>query len=179
MGVDSDSESFYATYCAPVVEDQPAPEAPTDVPIVVPSPKVDQAKTCCPGCEELDLSQVPLIPVETPMKNPFVVEELTAVVRGQRARRGKGRANSRRYGGVPLMQPLGGKQYPSREERESERVGRFAKTRSPSVEYTVAKRERSPSHCSCGPSSKRPATSLRCIHYGRSELSSMDGWGFD
>ena len=113
VDVDSDSESFYATYCAPLVGDQPAPEAPTDVPIVVPSPKVDQAKTCCPGCEELDLSQVPLIPVETPMRNPFVVEESTAVVRGQRARRGRGRANSQRYGGVPRMQPLGGKQYPT------------------------------------------------------------------
>ena len=67
----SDEESLYASYHTPPIVGQVAPEAPTDIPIIVPLLQIEQAKMCCPGCEDLDLSQVPLIPVETPMRNPF------------------------------------------------------------------------------------------------------------
>ena len=51
------------------VEAQLLPEALTDVPIVVPSPSVVQVRTCCLGCEGINLTQVPLLPMETLMAN--------------------------------------------------------------------------------------------------------------
>lgn len=71
----SDDKSLYATYHTPPVVGQPDPEAPMDVPLVIPLLQLDRAKTCCPGCKDLDLSQVPLIPVETLMRNPFDVNQ--------------------------------------------------------------------------------------------------------
>ena len=119
LSYESNPDSYNEAYCTPgEVEAQLLPKAPTDVPIVVPSPLVDWARTCCPGCEGIDLAQVPLLPVEVPMENPFVVEEPAVAVRGQCACRSGGRSDSQRYGGVPQMQPLGGQQYPGRGERE-------------------------------------------------------------
>ena len=129
----SDDKSLYAAYHTPPVTGQPNPEAPTDVPLVIPSPQLDCAKTCCPGCKDLDLSQVPLIPVEEPMRNPFDVNQGRAachqgVRTGQRAHR-TGRVDRPGYGGVACMQPLGGRrqEYPTRCEREQDRLGWFAK----------------------------------------------------
>ena len=68
----SDNELLYSSYRTPVeVEAQPLPEVMMDIPIVVSSPQIDRVRTCCLGCKEVDLSQVPLIPVETPMRNPL------------------------------------------------------------------------------------------------------------
>ena len=76
--------------CTP--PEQPAPERESDVSIVVPSLSIDRAHSCCPGCEEIDLSRVPLIPVEEPMENPFIVGEgevsAPGRVRGQHAIQG-------------------------------------------------------------------------------------------
>ena len=69
----SDDKLLYAVYHTPPIMGQLAPEAPMDVPLVVPSPQLEQVKMCCPGCQDLDLLQVPLIPVETLMRNPFDV----------------------------------------------------------------------------------------------------------
>ena len=106
-----DNESLYAAYHTLPVAGQPGPEAPTDVPLVVPSPHLDRAKTCCPGCEDLDLSQVLLIPIEQPMRNPFDINQGRAARRqgvctGQRAHR-TGRVDRPGYGGVAHVQPLG------------------------------------------------------------------------
>ena len=125
----SDNESLYASYHTPPIAGQPALEAPTDVPVVVPSPQIEQVKTCCPGCEDLDLSQVPLILVEMPMRNPFDVNQgraacCQAVRYGQHAHRG-GHTDCPGYGGVARMQPLGGscQEYPSYCEQEQDRLG--------------------------------------------------------
>ena len=108
----SDDESLYATYHMPPVVGQPAPEALMDVPLVMLLLQIDQARTCCPGCEELDLSQIPLIPMEMPMRNPFDVNQGRAaccqgVHTGQWACQ-TGHIDCPSYSGVAQMQPLGG-----------------------------------------------------------------------
>ena len=107
-----DDESLYAAYHMPPIMGQPGPEALMDVPLIVPLPQLERAKTCCPGCKDLDLSQVPLIPVETPMRNPFNTNQGRAahhqgVRTGQRARQ-TGCIDCHSYGGIAQMQPLGG-----------------------------------------------------------------------
>ena len=44
--------------------EQAAPERPTDVPIVVPTPLVDATFPCCPGCEVLNEPVTELVPIE-------------------------------------------------------------------------------------------------------------------
>ena len=78
----SDNESLYSSYRTPVeVEAQPLPEVMMDIPIVVSSPQINWVRTCCLGCKEVDLSQVPLILVETPMRNPFDINQGRAACR--------------------------------------------------------------------------------------------------
>ena len=44
--------------------EQAAPEHPTDVPIVVPTPPINAAFPCCPGCEVLNEPVTELVPIE-------------------------------------------------------------------------------------------------------------------
>ena len=55
--------SYYDTYVALLVE-QPVPEAPTDVPIVVPTPPIDVTFPCCPGCKVLNEPVTELVLIE-------------------------------------------------------------------------------------------------------------------
>ena len=114
--------------------EQAAPERPTDVPIMVPSPSIDATFPCCPGCEVLNEPVTELVPIEEehpvslPRDNQGRGARMAAVRSGQRARRG-GHSDCRGYGGVARMQPLTVPrcEYPDRCEREQSRLGRFAK----------------------------------------------------
>ena len=44
--------------------EQAAPEHPTDVPIVVPTPPIDAMFPCCPSCEVLNEPVMELVPIE-------------------------------------------------------------------------------------------------------------------
>ena len=44
--------------------EQAAPERPTNVPIVVPSPPIDVTFPCCPGCKVLNEPVTKLVPIE-------------------------------------------------------------------------------------------------------------------
>ena len=66
----SEHTSYYDTYVTLPIE-QPAPEAPTDIPIVVPTPLIDMAFLCCPDCEVLNEPVTELVPVEEP--HPIVL----------------------------------------------------------------------------------------------------------
>ena len=44
--------------------EQAAPEHPTDVPIVVPSPPINAMFPSCPGCEALNEPVTELVPIE-------------------------------------------------------------------------------------------------------------------
>ena len=110
--------------------EQAAPERPTNVPIVVPSPPVDATFPCCLGCEVLNEPVTELVPIEEehpvslPRDNQGRGARMTAVRSGQRARRG-GRSDRRGYGGVARMQPstVPRHEYPDRCEREQSRLG--------------------------------------------------------
>ena len=114
--------------------EQAAPERPTDVPIVVPSPPIDATFPCCPGCEVLNEPVTELVPIEEehpvslPHDNQGRGARMAVVRSGQRARCG-GRSDRRGYGGVACMQPstVPRHKYPDRCEREQSRLGRFAK----------------------------------------------------
>ena len=56
--------SYFEAYAEPTVPEQAAPERPTDVPIVVPSPPIDATFPCCPGCEVLNEPVTELVPIE-------------------------------------------------------------------------------------------------------------------
>ena len=114
--------------------EQAAPERPTDVPIVVPSPRIDATFPCCPGCEVLNEPVTELVPIEEehptslPRDNQGRGARMAVVRSGQHARRG-GRSDCRGYGGVARMQPsiVPRCEYPDQCEREQSRLGRFAK----------------------------------------------------
>ena len=114
--------------------EQAAPERPTDVPIVVPTPPIDATFPCCPGCEVLNEPVTELVPIEEehpislPRDNQGQGARMAVVYSGQRARRG-GRSDRGGYGGVAHMQPstVPRREYPDRCKREQSRLGRFAK----------------------------------------------------
>ena len=114
--------------------EQVAPERPTDVPIVVPSPPVDATFPCCPGCEVLNKPVTELVPIEEehpvslPRDNQGRGARMAAVHSGQRARHG-GCSDRRGYGGVARMQPptVPRCEYPDRCEQEQSRLGQFAR----------------------------------------------------
>ena len=89
--------------------EQAAPERPTDVPIVVPSPPVDATFPCCPGCEVLNEPVTELVPIEEehpvslPCDNQGRGARMAVVHSGQCARCGR-RPDRRGYGGVARMQ---------------------------------------------------------------------------
>ena len=82
--------SYYDAYIALLVEQLP-PEAPTDVPIVVPIPLVDATFPCCPGCEVLNKPVTELIPIEEdhpitlPHNNQGQAARMATVHSGQHA----------------------------------------------------------------------------------------------
>ena len=47
--------------------EQPAPEVPTNVPIVVPSPVIEHGFPCYLRCKVLNDKQVPLVPINDPV----------------------------------------------------------------------------------------------------------------
>ena len=113
--------SYFEAYAEPSVPEQAAPERPTDVPIVVPSPPVDATFPCCPGCEVLNEPVTELVPIEEehpvslPRNNQGRGARMAAVRSGQRARRG-GCSDRQGYGGVARMQPsvVPRREYPDR-----------------------------------------------------------------
>ena len=72
--------------------EQAAPERPTDVLIVVPTPPVDATFPCCPDCEVLNEPVTKLVPIEEdhpvslPCNNQGRGARMAAVCSGQRAR---------------------------------------------------------------------------------------------
>ena len=60
----SDHMSYFKAYAEPSVPKQGAPERPTDVPIVVPTPPIDATFPCCPGYEVLNKLVTKLVPIE-------------------------------------------------------------------------------------------------------------------
>ena len=59
-----DHASYFEAYAEPSVLEQAAPERPTDVPIIVPTPPIDATFPCCPGCEVLNEPMTELVPIE-------------------------------------------------------------------------------------------------------------------
>ena len=59
-----DHTSYFEAYAEPSVPEQAAPECPTDVPIVVPTPPINATFPCCPGCEVLNEPVTELVPIE-------------------------------------------------------------------------------------------------------------------
>ena len=55
---------YFEAYAEPSVPEQAAPERPTDVPIVVPTPPIDAMFPCCLGCEVLNEPVTELVPIE-------------------------------------------------------------------------------------------------------------------
>ena len=114
--------------------EQAAPECPTNVPIIVPSPPIDATFPCCPGCEVLNKPVTDLVPIEEehpvslPRDNQGRGARMAAVHFGQHAHRG-GRSDRRGYGGVARMQPsiVPRHEYPDRCEREQSHLGQFTK----------------------------------------------------
>ena len=123
-----DHTSYFEAYAEPSVPGQAAPECPTDVPIVVPTPPIDATFPCCLGCEVLNEPVTELVPIEEehpislPRDNQGRGARMAAVRSGQRARRG-GRSDRRGYRGVAHMQPstVPRREYPDRCEREQSR----------------------------------------------------------
>ena len=74
--------------------EQAAPERPTDVPIVVPTPSIDATFLCCLGCEVLNEPVTELVPIEEehpvtlPHDNQGRGARMAAVCFDQRAHRG-------------------------------------------------------------------------------------------
>ena len=101
--------SYFDAYAEPSVPKQAAPEHPTNVPIVVPTPPIDTTFPCCPGCEVLNEPVTKLVPIEEehpialPSNNQGQGARMAMVHSGQRARRG-GHSDHRGYGGVARMQ---------------------------------------------------------------------------
>ena len=56
--------SYFKAYAEPSVPEQAAPEHPTDVPIVVPTPPIDATFPCCLGCEVFNKPVTKLVPIE-------------------------------------------------------------------------------------------------------------------
>ena len=92
------------------IPEQAAPECPTDVPIVVPTPPIDTTFLCCPGCEVLNELVTELVPIEEehlvtlPHDNQGRGVRMAAVHFGQHAHWG-GCSDHRGYGGIAHMQP--------------------------------------------------------------------------
>ena len=90
--------------------EQAAPECPTDVSIVVPTPLIDASFPCCPGCEVLNEPVTELVPIEedhpvtVPRNNQGRGTRMAVVRSGQRARHG-GHSDRQGYGGIAHMQP--------------------------------------------------------------------------
>ena len=81
-------------YAKPSVSEQAAPEHPTDVPIVVPTPPIDATFPCCPDCETLNKPVTELVPIEEdhpvtlPCNNQGQGVRMATVRSGQHACRG-------------------------------------------------------------------------------------------
>ena len=126
--------SYFEAYAEPSVPEQAAPEHPTDIPIVVPTPPIDATFPCCLGCEVLNKPVTELVPIEEehpvalPRNNQGRGARMAMVRSGQCARRG-GRSDRQGYGGVAHMQPsaVPRHKYPDRCEREQSSLGQFAK----------------------------------------------------
>ena len=84
--------SYFKAYAEPSVSDQPAPEHPTDVPIVILTPPIDATFPCCPDCEVLNKPVAMLVlikedhPVTLPHDNQGQGARMAMVHSGQRAR---------------------------------------------------------------------------------------------
>ena len=130
----SDHTSYFEAYAEPSVPKQAAPERPTDVPIVVPTPPIDATFLCCPGCEVLNEPVTELVPIEE--EHPVTLlhnnqgrnARMATVCSSQRARRG-GCSDSQGYRGVARMQPstVPRHKYPDQCEREQSHLGQFTK----------------------------------------------------
>lgn len=107
-----DHDLYFDKYVISSVE-QPAPEMPTDILIIIPGPSSDQVRMCCLGCEDINFSEMSLVPVEgLPPRNPFNINQgramcCYAVHEGQHASCGHC-SDHHGYSGVTQMQPLGG-----------------------------------------------------------------------
>ena len=81
--------SYFKAYAEPS-----APECPTDVLIVVPTPAIDATFPCCPGCEVLNEPVTELVPIEEehlvtlPHDNQGRGMRMAVVRSGQRTRHG-------------------------------------------------------------------------------------------
>ena len=60
---ESNHSSYYEVY-GPSIEEQPAPEAPINVPIVILTPPINAIFLCCPGCEVLNKLVTELVLIE-------------------------------------------------------------------------------------------------------------------
>ena len=56
--------SYFEAYADPSVPEQAAPERPTDILIIVPTPPINAMFPCCPGCEALNEPVTELILIE-------------------------------------------------------------------------------------------------------------------
>ena len=86
--------SYFKAYTEPSVPEQAAPERPTDVPIIVPTPLIDALFPCCPGCKVLSEPVTELVPIEEDHlvtlshDNQGRGARMAVVHSGQHARRG-------------------------------------------------------------------------------------------
>ena len=125
---------YFEAYAKPSVPEQAAPERPTDMPIMVPTPLIDATFPCCPGCEVLNELVTKLVPIEEehpvtlPHNNQGRGARMATVCSGQCACHG-GRSDHQGYGGVTRMQPstVPRCKYPDWCEREQSHLRRFAK----------------------------------------------------
>ena len=132
---DSEHASYFDMYIASPVE-QPALEAPTDVPIVVPTPPIDAIFPCCPGCKALNEPVTKLVPIKEdhpitlPCNNQGQATRLTTVHSSQHACHG-GHSDHQGYRGVAHMQPstVPRHKYPDQCEQEQSCLGQFTRFR--------------------------------------------------
>ena len=131
-----DHTSYFEAYAELSGSNQPAPERPTDVPIVVLTPLIDGMFPCCPGCEALNELVTELVPIEEDHPVALLHDNQgrgarMAIVRSsQHACRG-GHSDHRGYGGVAHMQPssVPRHKYPDQCEQEQSHLGQFTKFR--------------------------------------------------
>ena len=58
------NHSLYYEAYGPPAKEQPAPEALTNIPIVVPTPPIDATFPCYTGCEVLNKPVTELVPIK-------------------------------------------------------------------------------------------------------------------
>ena len=102
--------SYFEAYAEPSMPEQAAPEHPTDVLIMVPTPLIDATFPCCPGCKVLNKPVTELVPIEEehpvslPRDNQGQGARMAAVRSDQHTRRG-GHSDHQGYRGVRATLP--------------------------------------------------------------------------